>query len=149
MTEVALGWGVYTLGDICGGDLITEDSEARESFLLALVLRDVDEGRGGCGFGLGRTEHLLVRLELELKGTVAVCQKLVLSLGSAQLLLRGLVLLLKVGDQLLQLHATDLRLKLLRELGGDLLLADEMHNYGQHEVNQIDSTLDNVFLRLR
>lgn len=148
MTKVALGWGVYSLGDICGGDLITEDSQSGEGLLLALVLGDVDERRGRCTFGLGRAEHLLVGLELEFEGAVAVCEKLVLGLSSAQLLLCCLVLLLKVGDQLLQLHATDLGLQLLRKLGGDLLLADEVHDDGQHEINQVDSTLYNVFLGL-
>ena len=49
----------------------------------------------------------------------------------------------------MQLHAADLRLQLLGKLGGDLLLADKVNNDGKHEVNQVDSSLDDVFLGLR
>lgn len=98
VTEVALSWGVYILWDICSGDLIAEDSETGQGFLLALVLGDIDKGCWGCCFRFGRAEHLLVGLELEFKGAVAVCEKLVLGLCGSQLLLRVLVLLLEVGD---------------------------------------------------
>lgn len=52
-------------------NLVAEDAQAWQGFLLALVLGDLDEGRS-CGFGLGGAEHLLVGLELELEGAVTV-----------------------------------------------------------------------------
>lgn len=91
---------------------------------------------------------MLVGFELELEGTVALCQELVLGLCSAELRLGGLVLLLERVDQLLQLHAADLGLQLFRELGSNLLLADEVHDDGQHEVDQVDCTLHDVLLGL-
>lgn len=95
VAEVALSRCVY-LGGICCSNLIAENSQAGEGFLLAFVFGDINQGLGGGGFSLGRAEHLLVGLELELEGTVAVCERLVLGLSGAQLLLRCLVLLLEV-----------------------------------------------------
>lgn len=103
--------------------------------LLALVLRELQDWARAGALGLWTTEHLLVRLELEVKGTVAVSKHFVLGLCGLELLLGSLILLLQGGDQLLQLHAADLRLQLLRELRCDLFLADEMNNDGEHEVN--------------
>lgn len=131
------------------GDLIAEDAQAWQGPLLALVLGDIDQRPRAVGLGLGRAEHLLVGLELELKGAVAVGQGLVLGLGCAKLLLGGLILLLERVDQLLQLHAADLRLQLLRQLRADLLLANQVHDDGQHEVDQVDGALHDVLLGLR
>lgn len=50
---------------------------------------------------------------------------------------------------MLQLHAADLGLELFGELGGDLLLADQVDDDSQHEVDQVDGTLNDVFLGLR
>lgn len=129
-------------------DLIAEHAQAWEGSLLALMLGDIEQGSRAAGLGLGRAEHLFVGLELELEGAVAVGQDFILGFGGAELLLRGLVLLLQSVDQLLQLHAADLRLQFLGQLGADLLLADEVHDDGQHEINQVDGALDNVFLGL-
>lgn len=138
----------WCLGAHWGTDLIAEDSQTRKGLLLALVLRDFDQWARAAALGLGGAEHLLVGLELELEGSVAVCQELVLGLCGAELGLGRLVLLLEGGDQLLQLHAANLRLQLLRELGCDLLLADEVHDNGQHEVDQVDCSLHDVLLGL-
>lgn len=132
-----------------GFDLITHNSQAWERPLLTLVFGDVNQRSGAAGLGLGRAEHLFVGFELELESAVAVCQHVVLGLGSSELLLGSLVLLLQRGDQLLQLHAANLRLQLLGQLRVDLLLADEVHDDGQHEVNQVDCTLHDVLLGLR
>lgn len=95
-------------------DLVTEDTEAWEStLLLALVLGNIDNWSRAGALGLWRAEHSFVGLKLELESTVTVCEEIVLGLGGAQLLLGGLILLLEGGDQLLELHAADLRLQLL------------------------------------
>lgn len=95
---MTLSRGVDCLRAICSSDLITEDPEAWEGFLLTLVLGDVNQRPWGDGLCLGRAEHLLVGLELELESAVTVCKQLVLGLCGPQLLLRCLVLLLQVGD---------------------------------------------------
>ncbi len=59
-------------------------------------------------------------------------------------------MLLEIGHQLLELHATDLGLQLLREvLGHLLLLANQLDNNQKHEVDKEDSSLHDVFLGLR
>lgn len=83
------------MGD-ASADLIAEDAQTREGLLLALVLWDLNQRRGG-SFGLGRAEHLFVGFELEFEGAVAIGQEVVFGLGGAQLLLGGLVLLLEGG----------------------------------------------------
>lgn len=50
---------------------------------------------------------------------------------------------------MLQLHAADLGLELFGELGGDLFLADQVNDDGQHEVDEVDSALNDVLLGLR
>lgn len=50
---------------------------------------------------------------------------------------------------MLQLHAADLGLQLFGELGGDLFLADQVDDDRQHEVDQVDGALDDVFFGLR
>lgn len=59
---------------IGGTGSVTENAEARKPLLLALVLGDIDQGAWAGSFGLGGAEHLLVGLELKLKGTVAIGQ---------------------------------------------------------------------------
>lgn len=71
---MTLSRSVYCLRAICSSDFITEYPETWESFLLALVLGDIDQRPWGDRFGLGRAEHLLVGLELELECAVAVRQ---------------------------------------------------------------------------
>ena len=140
--------GDLVLAADAGADLVAEDSQARQSLLLTLVLGHIDQRPGAGGLGLGRTEHLLVGLELELQSAVAVRQQLVLGLDGPELLLAGLVLLLEGGDQLLQLHAADLGLQLLRQLRSHLLLVNEVDDDRQHEVDEVHCALDDVFFGL-
>lgn len=93
---------------------------------------------------------MFVGLELELEGLVTLLQQLVLVLGGLELLLGGLILLLEVGYQLLELHAADLRLQLLRQLPGHfVLLADQVDDDEEHEVDQEDSPLYDMLLGFR
>ena len=144
------------LGTVAGGDFTAEDTQAGEH-VLGLVA-----GGGGGVRGMGRqhlraaglalrpAENMFKGLELEFQGLVALFQHLLLVLESLDLRLHALVLLLEVGHQLLQLHAADLRLQLLREmLGHFILLTDQLDNENEHEVDEEDGTLHDVLLGLR
>lgn len=93
---------------------------------------------------------MLVGLELEFEEPRAVLKRLLLLFHRLEFLLRGLVLALQAGDQLLELHATDLWLQLLRELVERfVLLLGQVDDDQVHEVNQEDCGLHDVLLRLR
>jgi len=134
-------------------DLIAEDAQAWEQVLRFVVVGGVSVGSGhlgAVGLALGDAEDILVSLELVLKSLVALLQQLLLLLGGLELCLYALVLLLETGDQLLELHAADLWLELLRKmLGHFIFLTDEVDDYEKHKVDEVDGTLHNVFLGLR
>lgn len=80
---------------------------------------------------------------------MAVKQIVVFLFQRAHLLLRRLVLRLQAGNQLLQLHASELPLQILRQLWRNfLLLTQEVDNDRQHEVDQEDGPLNNVLFGL-
>lgn len=138
-----------------GGDLIAEDTQAWEQVLrlVAVVgggVRVRSEHLGAVGLALGDTEDVLVGPELVLKCLVVLLKHLLLLLDGLELCLHSLVILLEAGDQLLELHAADLWLELLRKmLGHVIFLADEVDDDEKHKVNEVDGALHNVFLGLR
>jgi hypothetical protein len=70
-------------------------------------------------------------------------------LDSSQLLLSGVILLLQGHHLLLQVHTSEIRLEILRKLRGDLLiLLQQVDDDDQHEVNEKNSSLHNMLLRL-
>lgn len=137
-----------------GGNLIAKNAQAREE-VLRLVdvgggVRVGSEHLGTVGLALGDTEDILVSLELVLESLVALLEQLLLVLDGLELCLHALVLLLEAGDQLLELHAADLWLELLRKvLGHFIFLADEVNDDEKHKIDEVDGTLHNVFLGLR
>lgn len=127
-------------------DLIAKDAQAGQH-MARLVVGQRRQRLGRGMLRLGRSEHVLVGLQLDLEGLAALLEHLVLLLHGLHLLLGQLVLLLQVGHQLLELHATQLRLELLGQLSGHLvLLADEMDDDQQHEVDEVDGSLHDVLL---
>ena len=92
---------------------------------------------------------MLIRLQLEFQGAVAILQDLLLLPHCFELLLCGLVLLLNVRYQLLETHASDLRLQLLGKLAGCLiLLTNQVEDDKMHKVDEVDGSLNNMFLGL-
>lgn len=144
--------GRFSVGPGLGtdrGHLVAEDPQARKHLLL-LICRDGLQRPGAGGLSLREAEHLLVRLELELESPVSLRESLVFMLDRPQLLLSRLVLLLQAAHLLLQMHGTNVSLQVLRELRRDLVLVllQQVDDDDQHEVNEVNSPLNDVLLGL-
>jgi hypothetical protein len=88
--------------------------------------------------------------QMKLKDTMWLSEDLVIRLQQLQSLTGDSILLWKTGQMRLEMDALEVRLQPLQEWRGKLLfLPQQVDDGGKHKVNEENSTLYDVLLRLR